>query len=237
MKVLRMTVRALDKVTDTAVLIICLLFFLIGTYAMIDSYLVYMTAMDSSVLAFKPGYEADPLPQKKIKGHMAAWISIEGTQVDYPVMQGKDNVEYLNKDPFGDYNLAGSIFLDSRNDDGFDDYYSLIYGHHMEHGAMFGALDEYLAEGYLKEHEAGTLIVDRKEYPLRFFAVLEAEATTEEIFSPTEHDAEVLPYLKEHALFYNESAGPSDSEKLVALSTCKYPDTTERTIVFGVLEK
>lgn len=43
---------------------------------------------------------------------MVAWLTIDDTKIDYPVMQGKDNTEYLNKDPYGDYALAGSIFLD-----------------------------------------------------------------------------------------------------------------------------
>lgn len=75
-------------------------------------------------------------------------MTIDDTNIDYPVMQGEDNNEYLNKDPFGNYALSGSIFLDRRNNPEFKDYYSLIYGHHMEHGMMFGAIDEYLNEDY-----------------------------------------------------------------------------------------
>ena len=109
-----------------------------------DSYMVYQQATDNSILKYKPGYETDDETNKKITGNMVAWLTIDDTNVDYPVMQGEDNNEYLNKDPFGDYALSGSIFLDSRNDPEFKDYYSLIYGHHMEHGMMFGAIDEYL---------------------------------------------------------------------------------------------
>ena len=172
---------------------------------------------------------------KKLKENMVAWLTVDNTNIDYPVMQGKDNNEYLNKDPFGDYSLSGSIFLDSRNNPDFDDYYSLVYGHHMEQGMMFGALDDYLKEGYLDSHSSGTLTVGEKKYKLRFFAVLECEATEPAIFAPTENDDETLDYIKQHALFLDDDATPAKDEKILGLSTCKYPDTVERTLIFGAM--
>ena len=159
------------------------------------------------------------------------WLTIPEVGIDYPVMQGEDNNEYLNKDPFGDYSLAGSIFLDSRNNPKFDDYYSLVYGHHMEQGMMFGALDDYLKEGYLDSHSSGTLTVGDDKYKLRFFAVLECEATEPSIFAPTENDDETLDYIKQNALFLDDNALPDKDEKILGLSTCKYPDTVERTLI------
>lgn len=166
---------------------------------------------------------------------MVAWLTVDDTNIDYPVMQGEDNNEYLNKDPFGDYALSGSIFLDSRNDPEFKDYYSLIYGHHMEHGMMFGAIDEYLNEDYFNSHRTGSLVVGKKTYKIRIFAVLECEATEESIFAPTEND-NTLNYIKQHALFLDDTALPKDNEKLLGLSTCKYPDTVDRTLIFGALD-
>ncbi|MBR1845920.1 MAG: class B sortase, partial [Oscillospiraceae bacterium] len=63
-------------------------------------------------------------------------------------MQGETNGKYLNTDPYGEYSLSGSIFLDSRNAGDFSDSYSLVYGHHMADGMMFGALDAFFDEGY-----------------------------------------------------------------------------------------
>lgn len=55
-------------------------------------------------------------------------------------MQGEDNMEYLNKDPYGDYSLSGSIYMDSRNTSDMSDDYLLLYGHHMENDYMFGSI-------------------------------------------------------------------------------------------------
>ena len=87
---------------------------------------------------------------------MAGWLTVDGTNIDYPVMQGKDNNSYLNTDPFGNYSLTGSIFLDSRSSPDFSDEYSVVYGHHMDYGKMFGALDDFLNEKYLKQHSSGS---------------------------------------------------------------------------------
>ena len=152
-------IRLIDGLIDKSVLLVCIVLFLLGSYGLYDSYMVYQQATDNSILKYKPGYETDDETDKKITGSMVAWLTIDNTNVDYPVMQGKDNNEYLNKDPFGDYSLAGSIFLDSRNNPEFDDYYSLVYGHHMEQGMMFGAIDEYLNEDYFNSHRTGSLVV------------------------------------------------------------------------------
>lgn len=223
---------------DRVVLLICLFMMLIGVYALYDSFMVFDLATDDSILKYKPGYESDNSEiTKEIQGTMAAWITVDGTGIDYPIMQGKDNIEYLNKDPFGDYALSGSIFLDARNSVDFSDHYSLIYGHHMEKGMMFGALDAFLSKKFFNKHTEGTLIINGVEHTLRIFAVVEAEATVKELFAPTEHDKEALPYIKKHALYINEKNILREGESLVGLSTCKYPDTQDRTIVYAALER
>lgn len=232
----RKFIKFLDNLTDKALLIIFLFIFSIGMYGLYDSYMVYVETTDSSILKYKPGNDPDEVYDKKIEGNMVAWLTIDDTKIDYPVMQGKENTEYLNKDPFGDYSLAGSIFLDSRNDPEFHDFYSLVYGHHMEKGMMFGALDDFLDEDFFHSHQTGTLIVGKTTYDIRIFAVLECDATQEAVFAPTETD-NTMSYLKQYALYYNADAEPKGDQKLLGMSTCKYPDTADRTIIFGRLEE
>lgn len=241
MLVLKKIVRTLDRLIDTVLFFIFLLFFLIGLYALYDSCMVYLEANDTSLLKYKPGYGSGEEVEKEIGEDMVAWLTLDDTNVDYPVMQGEDNTEYLNKNPFGEYALAGSIFLDSRNSPDFSDMYSLVYGHHMEHGMMFGALDEFLNEEYFKTHQTGTLTVveGKKEtdYRIRIFAVLEAEATEPAIFAPTEvSKAETLQFVKTRAKYIDPEAETGGDIQLLAMSTCKYPDTVERTIVFATIE-
>ena len=116
-------IRFINYLIDKTLFLICLVFFLLGSYGLYDSYMVYQHTTDNSILKYKPGYETDDADNKEIKENMVAWLTLDDTGVDYPVMQGDDNTEYLNKDPYGDYSLAGSIFLDSRNDPDFKDLY------------------------------------------------------------------------------------------------------------------
>lgn len=228
----------LDRLEDLFLLIVFLLLFLVGLYAMYDSYLVYAHANDSSILKFRPGHGGEDLPDKQIRGRMAAWITVPDTTIDYPVMQGDDNSEYLNKDPFGDYSLSGSIFLDSRNSPDFTDDYSLIYGHHMEGGSMFGALDAFLEEDYFRQHQEGRLTAGNVSRRILFFAVVKTKATDPVIFAPTEAGlSEVLDSVREHEVAADEKAFPQETEnvRLVALSTCQSPDTIDRVILFGRL--
>lgn len=228
-------VDSIDKITDYFLYFIFLLLIFFGLYTMCDTYLIYDAAKGEDLKMFRPNiveaeefvWDIDALSEDVV-----AWLTIYDTTIDYPVLQGSDNLEYLDKDPFGNYSLSGSIFLDSRNSSNFLDDYSLIYGHHMEQGYMFGALDSFKDETYFKEHKYGEMIVGNKLYKLELFAFLYADGSNKEIFAPTEINVNtVLTFIKNRAIIWtNHKDG-----KIVAFSTCKFPTTTERTILVGVL--
>ncbi len=229
----RKTIQYLDKTVDRVVLILALLFFLICVYAMVDAVMVYYNANDTSVLKYKPTLTNTEI-LKELSDDAVAWLTIDNTNIDYPVMQGKDNSEYLNRDPYGKYSLSGSIFLDSRCKGDFTGAYSLIYGHHMEYGAMFGALDEFGKPEYFNSHRTGTLItVGGTAYKIDFFACTKAQATEAVVFNPEESEhAQLLAFLKKNALIYEE---PTAGKPFIALSTCQSAETIERMIVFGTM--
>ena len=223
------------KSINFIVAIISLILFLICLYAMIDAYNVYVGASDTGILKYKP-VAGNTETLRELSGDAVAWLTVDDTRIDYPVMQGETNSEYLNKDPYGEFSLSGSIFLDSRNEKMFSDPYSLIYGHHMEYGAMFGSLDGYADREYFDAHKTGSLIVIKgAEYKITFFASCKAQATEKVIFDPTESNNQaLLAYLKKHAIIY-DPRGVSAGSKLIALSTCQSAESYERMIVFGTL--
>ena len=232
---LRKSIIIAHKSINFIVAIVSLLLFLICLYAMIDAAMVYNGANDSGIMKYKPA-AGNTEELRELSDDAVAWITIDGTRIDYPVMQGKTNAEYLNKDPYGGFSLSGSIFLDNRNDKSFSDPYSLIYGHHMEYGAMFGALDEFKDKAYFDAHRTGLLTVTNgDEYSIGIFAVCKAQATEKVIFDPPESNNQaLLEYLNDHALIYDPS-GVGAGLKLIALSTCQSAESNERMIVFGVL--
>lgn len=226
-------IRFMDRWTDYVLLLLFLLLFLIGAYTMYDTLLIYDAAGNDDLRSFRPIVTEDGKvvwDMSALSDDVVAWLTVDDTNIDYPVMQGYDNIEYLNKDPFGKYSIAGSLFLDARNSSDFSDPYSLIYGHHMEYGKMFGALDLFIDKDYFDAHRTGTLTVSDTIYHITFFACVEADDSVKEIFAPTETDG-TLEYVMKNALIWHEP----DGDKLIALSTCKFPQTSERIIVFGVM--
>lgn len=253
--------KGMNKVLDWIVILFCIFCVLVCMYALVDSALVYEQASGSNLLNYKPTlFKTDSGGGSGNRTLGVAWLTVDGTSIDYPIMQGVTNEEYLNKDPEGKYSLAGSLFLDSRNKADFTDPYSLIYGHHMAQKKMFGALDDFKDMDFLKSHTHGTLIVGQKVYDITLFAEMDTTADVSLIFQPNEGaggqeaaeaagaqgqsgaagsegrpgaaGSEVLQYVKEHAdnLLDNIPEG-----NLLGLSTCVDTDTKDRTLVFGIL--
>lgn len=222
----------IDGVLDKIIMLFFILFFLIGVYGLADTYSVYSASQDKGLLKFKP--EAGELLKPDITDNVA-WLTIDDSTIDYPIMQGATNNDYLDKDPYGTYSLSGSIFLDCRNNPDFTDPFNLVYGHHMEKGLMFGSLDDWLDEDYFKSHKIGQITTANRIYKLHLYAVLEQLASVEQIFQPNDvSPSESIEYIKQNAEMKDDSVDPTH---LVAFSTCKYPDTDDRTIVVFQMEQ
>lgn len=227
----------LEHVIDLLLVFVSVLFLCAGTYQTVDGCLVYLHAESTSVMK-KNGVQTETEPIRNVPG-MTAWLTVDDTSIDEPVMQGADNTEYLKKDCYGKYSVSGSLFLDSRNSADYTDPYSVIYGHHMRGGAMFGNLSKFLDQDYLETHTSGTLVVEEMVYTLRIFATLDTDAQEMEVYAPQETDPTVTwDYVKSNAVCWNDAvlkktaAMPS---RMIAFSTCG-KEEQERTVVFGFLE-
>lgn len=178
-----------------------------------------------------------------INEDVCAWVSLDNTNVDFPVLQGETNLTYINKDVYGNFALAGSIFLDSRNDKEFHDIVSLLYGHHMDHGDMFGDLEKFKDETFFNENKTGTLILPDRSYDLEIFACMLTDASEDAIFEPQEYEADInhlLEFTEDTALFFDadtvdELREKNGSDQILIFSTCSTEFTDARTIVLTVM--
>ena len=228
-------IRGIHRLLDELILLFCLNLMLLGGYALYDTAVIYHHASDETLLKYKPESNDAGPSLKELSEDAVAWLTIEGTTIDYPVMQGRDNMQYINQDPHGAFSLSGSIFLDCRNRPDFRDSYSLLYGHHMEGGHMFGALDAFLDESYFRKHRRGTLTAGGRKYQLELIAVMMTDVTETAVFEPGEGRL-LRPLLKKSARIYLEPewAG-SDETRILGMSTCTDAMNEERLVVFGVL--
>ncbi len=177
-----------------------------------------------------------------INSDVCAWVTLDNTRIDYPVLQGSTNLTYINRDVYGKFALAGSIFLDTRNKHDFSDAYSLLYGHHMENGGMFGDLDLYKDQAFFEENATGKLILPDRTYSLEIFACLMADAGENAIFDPEQHKSDistVLAYARDNSVRVRgeviDTIEQMNEPKILALSTCSTEFTDARTIVLAVM--
>ena len=173
---------------------------------------------------------------------VVGWISMDNTRVDFPILQGTSNLTYINTDVYGNFALAGSIFLDSRNHRDFTDSYSLLYGHHMANGNMFGDLDLYKDEAFFRDNRTGTLILPDKTFNLEIISCMLVGASDDYIFEPDStlyNIKSLLQYAETKSLHVNEDvlarAKETEGLQILALSTCSSEFTDARTIVLTVM--
>lgn len=206
---------------------------LIGVWQVYDNYYMFEHTLDKSVLRYKPdptvAAEAAAAESSPISNGMVVWLTVDGTNIDYPIMQGDNNSVYLNTDPFGAYSLSGSIFLDSRSSSDFSDAYSVIYGHHMDYGKMFGALDAFLDRSYLDSHRTGTLMIGRnaqKVCDLDIFASMQVSVREPIVFDMKQD--EIRQFIHENADILKDE----DDKPILALTTSADADSLTRIVVF-----
>ena len=125
-----------------------------------------------------PGFEQ----LRALNGDVSAWLTVDGTNIDYPILQGETNLTYMDKDVYGDFSMAGSIFLDVRNKSDFSDNYSLVYGHNMDEHLMFGDLALFKDKKFFEKHNSSTIMLPGESRKMQIAAVLQIPAGTEEIF-------------------------------------------------------
>lgn len=235
----KLLIKIADHIVNLMVLMICFILLSYGCYAMWDSKQLYEAAGSTQYERYKPT-EKDTLSfeeLKKINPEVFGWLTVYGTSIDYPLVQGANNSKYVNTDAKGAYALSGSLFLDYRNKKDFTDFNSIIYGHHMDKQVMFGEIADFKEKSYFDSHRYGKLHYGGKEHGLEFFAFLEVDAYGE-VYSPAIQGVEETGnYLNQilSASTHTRNINITESEHLVLLSTCTSDVTNGRHILVGRL--
>lgn len=171
---------------------------------------------------------------------MAAWIKIDGTKVDYPVMQTPDKPNYyLRRDIDGAYSSYGVPYLQENCELNESDNL-IIHGHAFKNGDMFGALKNYTEKSFCDAHGMITLSTQTETHEYRIFAVLKVNVEDENCFaywSFTDGDATAYAdFVKQAKLlsFYDTGITPEYGQQLLTLSTCEYTYANGRLAVLAV---
>jgi len=231
-------VHMMDGALNFTVLLLFLIMFLYGCYALWDSNQIYQEADAAQYEKYKPS-EEDSLSFEELislNSEVFGWLSVYGTKIDYPLVQADNNEKYINTNAKGEYSLSGSIFLDYRNKKDFTDFNSILYGHHMDQSAMFGDIGKFMEYDYFSSRRYGNLYVNGRNYGVEFFAFLEVNAYNSEIYAPRIEDDEAKQaYLNRLlALSTNKrDIGIGIRDRIVLLSTCTSDITNGRQLLAG----
>lgn len=170
-----------------------------------------------------------------INNDACGWILINGTQISYPLVQGSDNEYYLTHTINGTYNGAGTIFLDARMENGFASDNTIIYGHNMKNGTMFGELKKYKSADYCSEHNIIDIFTKDSMYSYEVVATAIVDPADQMIytydFTDEAHFTSYRDYINSVKL-YDTGVNIYSDDRLVTLSTCT-GDSTQRFVVIA----
>ena len=154
-------VRTLSRTVDNTVLLTLLVCLILAGYALWDTHQMLAAADANNYTTYKPASDGETKSFEEFRAmnnDVIGWLTIYDSTIDYPVVRSpKSNDDYLSKNPEGDWEGSGSLFLDHNNKADFSDFNTIIFGHHMAGPAMFGELDEFLNKDYFDKHEYANL--------------------------------------------------------------------------------
>lgn len=167
-----------------------------------------------------------------------AWIYCENTPINYPVAQSTDNQKYLNCLLDGSYSVYGTIFEDYRNSPDFSDLNTILYGHSMNNGSMFGTLSNYKEQSYYDAHPVMYLITPQHDYRIELIGgyVTESESDAYSIPQTVEQRDALIQTARQNSTFYS-AVQTSESDRIITLSTCSYEYDNARYVLVGKLVK
>ena len=232
-------IRIINSIINFVLLIIVILLLAFACYALWDSRKLHQAADKSNYEIFKPTIINEGKSFKELQAineDVFAWLTIYDTNIDYPVTQGRDNMQYVNTNAEGLYSLSGAIFLDYRNNKNFTDFNNIIYGHHMQKKTMFGEIGEFADKDMFDSHPYGNLYFNEKDHTIEFFAFIHTDAYNGDVFTPNiQHEEDRQKYLDnllETAIHIRDSE-VTIQDNIILLTTCSSTSTNGRDILIG----
>ena len=153
------------------------------------------------------------------------WITVEGTNINYPIVQAEDNDYYLNRSFQDKYLPFGSIYADfvcSRVIE--ENFNTVLYGHNVtSNGTMFNGVTDFLSKSFFDKYGKITVYTIDGIYTYEVFSVYETDYVYHYRKTDFADDIEFEPYLEElqgNSLWEKKDYEPKGSDRILTLSTC-----------------
>lgn len=167
------------------------------------------------------------------------WIKVDNTNIDYPIVQGKDNSFYLDKDINKNYLSSGSIFMNYLNN-GFNDENTILFGHHMRNKTMFAQLEKYKEKEFFQnDNDIKIEVENDKVLTYKVFSVYVTDDNDNYIKTNFDNKSEYKEFLDKikNKSIYKSDINVDENDKIITLSTCSYEFDDARMVVHGKLLK
>lgn len=185
----------------------------------------------------KPPIEVDFDKLKSVNEDVVGWIYVDALpDISYPIVKGKDNQTYLHQTYEKNYNFAGTIFVDYENSGDFSDCNTLVYGHNMKNGSMFGHLKKFREDDKLyKQNKYFWILTPERNYRYEIITAYTTgvNSDTYTLFKgPGEEFEKYLETIKGYSEIKTDDTDLTIKDRIVTLSTCTGNEST-RFVVQG----
>ena len=185
----------------------------------------------------KPPIEVDFDKLKSVNEDVVGWIYVDALpDISYPIVKGTDNQKYLHQTYEKNYNFAGTIFVDYENSGDFSDCNTLVYGHNMKNGSMFGHLKKFREDDKLyKQDKYFWILTPERNYRYEIIAAYTTgvNSDTYTLFKgPGEEFEKYLETIKGYSEIKTDDTDLTIKDRIVTLSTCTGNEST-RFVVQG----
>lgn len=177
---------------------------------------------------------------QKMNPDVVGWIFQEGTNINYPIMRGKDNTFYLTHLPDMAPNKLGSIFMNVENTGTMNDDTTVIFGHNMQDESMFATLEKYKAQQYFEQHPSLYILTPTDYYRVDIFAGYVIGANDIKSLHFNFRDRRERDKFVMHAYERSVITSPVElavEDQFVSLITCSYDIYDARFMLNGKLVK
>ncbi|MDD6272364.1 MAG: class B sortase, partial [bacterium] len=180
-------------------------------------------------------FENSLIKLKKINNETIGYIIVPNTEISYPVVQHSDNSYYLVRDFYKKKSSMGWIYLDYRNNlENLNDN-TIIYGHNMSNGTMFGSLKNVLDSSWRKNESNMIITLDTQygQYKFKIFSAYKVDYTTDYLISNFESKEEKTNFIKliTNRSIIKTSIQAKVDDKILTLSTCSGNTSNNRRLV------
>lgn len=234
----------MKRMINNILLIICIFIFCISIWKLYGYYRSYKKAKDTYSKIAKENVKISKnerkIDFKKLKSQnqdIAGWIYIRGTTIDYPIVQGKDNEEYLHQDFNKKKSSSGTIFLDNNCKKDFTSDNNIIYGHHMKNGTMFAQLLKFREKSFLKKHNEIMIFTPDRTIHLKVISAY-AQKAQNKIPVTFANDKQKKAYIKKIESMSEQTIKTSriNDSHIYTFVTCSYEGEDNRTYVHAAEE-